>query len=175
MIVRQLSHTKGGSVSFRLTLSGTSQAFPAGPPPAPPGTVQSLATGKCLDLPGGQENDGTPTIQYDCHDGPNQQWNIEAAGETGYRIASRKSGKCVGIDPGHAVAGGYVVQSPCGRSPDQLWALDRAGNGYVLRNIGNHLCLDVPGGSFANGVKLVAWTCNGAINQIWRNASPAAP
>jgi hypothetical protein len=85
MIVQQLSHTAGGSVSFRIRFTGTSQALPAGLPPAPPGTVQSVATGKCLDLPGGQGSDGTLAIQYDCHGGPNQQWTIEPAGDTGYR------------------------------------------------------------------------------------------
>jgi len=114
-----------------------------------------------------------PAIQYDCHGGLNQQWNIEPAGDAGYRIASRMSGKCIGTDPGHAAAGGFIVQSPCGRSPDQIWALDRAGNGYILRNAANRLCLDVQGGSVANGAKLIAWVCNGGINQTWRNASPA--
>jgi hypothetical protein len=28
--------------------------------------IPSLASGKCLDLPGGQTKDGTPAIQYDC-------------------------------------------------------------------------------------------------------------
>ena len=62
MIVQQLSHAAGGSVSFRIRFTGTSQALPAGLPPAPPGTVQSVATGKCLDLPGGQGSDGTLAI-----------------------------------------------------------------------------------------------------------------
>lgn len=123
MIIRQLTRTEGGLVSFRISFSGTTQAMPAGPPPGPPGTVQSLASGKCIELPGGQGRDGTAAIQYDCHGGPNQQWNIEPA-DAGYRIASRMSGKCIGTDPGHAAAGGHIVQSPCGRSPDQLWAPD---------------------------------------------------
>jgi len=106
---------EGGLVSFRISFSGTTQAMPAGPPPGPPGTVQSFASGKCIELPGGQGRDGTAAIQYDCHGGPNQQWNIEPA-DAGYRIASRMSGKCIGTDPGHAAAGGHIVQSPCGRS-----------------------------------------------------------
>jgi hypothetical protein len=172
--VQQLSHTESGSVSFRVGFTGSAQAIPAGPPPAPLGAVQSLASGKCLDLPGGQTADGTPAIQYECHGGPNQQWNIESAGEAGYRIASRLSGKCIGTDPGHT-AGGRIVQSQCGNSSDQLWVLESAGNGYVLRNAANRLCLDLPGASLANGAKLIAWVCNGGINQTWRYVSRTMP
>jgi hypothetical protein len=168
MIVQQLSHTESGRVSFRISFTGTSQAVPAGPPPAPLGAVQSLASGKCLDLPGGQAGDGTPAIQYDCHGGLNQQWDIESAGDAGYRIVSRMSGKCIGTDSGPAAVAGHIVQSKCGSSPDQLWALEGAGNGYALQNVANRLCLDVPGGSLANGTKLIAWACNRGINQTWR-------
>jgi hypothetical protein len=172
MIVRQLSHTGGDRVTFRVSFTGTGKAMPAGPPPAPPGTVQSVASGKCLDLPHGQADDGTPAIQYDCHGGLNQQWNIEAAGDAHYRIVSRMSGKCMGIDRQAAAAGGPIVPSRCDGSPGQLWTLESAGNGYTLRNVANRLCLDVPGGSLANGVKPIAWTCHGGLNQIWRYVSP---
>ena len=175
MIVQQLSHTEGGRVTFRISFTGTGQAVPAGPPQAPPGTVQSLASGKCLDLPAGQADDGTLAIQYDCHGGLNQQWNIESAGDAGYRIVSRMSGKCIGTDPVGAAVGRHIVQSRCGSSPGQLWALEGAGHGYILRNVPNRLCLDVPGGSIANGAKPIAWVCNGGINQTWRYVSPTTP
>ena len=175
MIVQQLSHTESGRVSFRISFTGTGQAARGGPPPAPPGAVQSVASGKCLDLPGGQAGDGTPAIQYDCHGGLNQRWDIESAGDAGYRIVSRMSGKCIGTDLGHAEVAGHIVQSRCGSAPDQLWALEGAGNGYALRNAANRLCLDVPGGSLANGAKLMAWTCNGGPNQTWRYVPPATP
>jgi hypothetical protein len=71
------------------------------------------------------------------------------------------------------VSGG--LQSRCGSSPGQLWTLEHTGNEYTFRNVANRLCLDVPGESVANGAKLIAWTCNGGINQTWRNASPTTP
>jgi hypothetical protein len=175
MIVQQLTHIEGDRVSFRIDFTGTGQPEPAGPPPAPPGTVQSLASGKCLDLPGGQAADGTPAIQYDCHGGPNQQWRIESAGGAGYRIVSRMSGKCIGTDPGGAATDGHIVESRCGDSSIQLWAIEGTGNRYILRNVANRLCLDVPGGSLADGAKPIVWTCNGGINQTWRYVQPNTP
>jgi hypothetical protein len=106
-------------------------------------------------------------------------------GDGGYRIASQMKGKCIRTDPGRAAAGSHIVQSPCGSSPGQLWAIEHAGNAYVFRNLANSLCLDVAGGSAANGTKLIVWACNGGSNQTWRDqtspnqtwrdASPTAP
>jgi hypothetical protein len=173
MSVRQISHSEGTRVVFHIDFSGTGQAIPAGPPPAPPGTLQSVASGKCLDLPGGVTRDGTAPIQYDCHGGPNQQWSVDAAGDAGARIVSRMSGKCLGADPNNPAPGGVIVQSPCGAAPRQLWVLSNAENGATLRNAATLLCLDVPGASNANGTKPVLWTCNGGNNQTWRYAAPA--
>jgi hypothetical protein len=173
MVIRQLSHTKE-QVTFRIAFTGGSEAMAAGPPPAPPGTVQSIASGKCMDLPAGRTEEGTVPIQYDCHGGPNQLWDIKSE-SNGYRIVSRMSGKCVGIELQNAVSGGHVVQSQCSQSAVQFWALEESVNGYVLRNAANGLCLDVPQASAANGVSLISWPCNGGTNQIWRYAGATDP
>jgi hypothetical protein len=174
MILQQVSHRAGESVTVRISFAGTGPAIPAGPPPAPPGTVQSLASGKCLDLPGGQSGDGTAPIQYACRGGPNQLWNIETGGNTGgdagSRIVSRLAGKCIGADPG-----GPVALSACDASPAQRWTLDDTGDGFVIKNAATHFCLDVPGGSLADGAKPIAWSCNGGPNQVWRYVSPSTP
>lgn len=164
LTIRQLSHTD--RVTFRISFAGPGKPIPAGPPPAPPGTLQSLASGKCLDLPAGRTADGTQPIQYDCHGGPNQQWTIDTA----QRLVSRLSGKCLGTDTNR-----HIVQSQCGNSPTQLWALEPAGNGTILRNAANQLCLDVPGASVSNGAAPIAWPCNGGPNQTWRYVPPITP
>ncbi len=97
------------------------------------------------------------------------------AGDAGYRIVSRLSGKCIGADPKGTAVGGRILQSPCGNSPSQLWAMASAGNGYVLRNLASRLCMDVPGASLENGTQLLAWNCNGGINQTWRYQSLVTP
>jgi len=175
MKLQQVSHVEGGRVTFHISFTGTGRAIPAGPPPAPPGTVQSLASGKCLDLPGGQVADGTLAIQYECHGGLNQQWALEPARDLGYRIVSRLSGKCLGIGPARAAADDHIVASPCGDAPGQHWTIEGAGRGYVLQNVANHLCLDVPGGSLADGTQPIAWHCNGGTNQIWLYVSAPTP
>jgi hypothetical protein len=133
------------------------------------GTIQSLASGKCLDLEGGNTADGPVVIQYDCHSGPNQQWSIQPAGGAGYRIVSKLSGKCIGIDRTDSGTSAPILQSPCGGgATEQLWSLVSAGGGYVVKAIASGRCLDIPGASSVNGARPVAWKCNRGENQVWR-------
>jgi Ricin-type beta-trefoil lectin domain-like len=62
----------------------------------------------------GQADDGTLTIQHDCHGDVNQQWSVESAGDTGHRIVSRLSSKWIGTDPEGVAVGGHIVQSQQG-------------------------------------------------------------
>jgi hypothetical protein len=174
MVVTQIAHSANRSVRIHIDFSGRGPAMSEGPPPAPAGTLQSAASGKCLDLPGGRNDDGTPAIQYDCHGGPNQQWTLSQAGR-GSTLVSRMSGKCMGSDQESTAAGGPILEMPCDGSAAQSWTPGQAGGGIVLRNVASGLCLDVPGASRADGTRLIVWDCNGGTNQTWRYASPATP
>lgn len=133
------------------------------------GAIQSLASGKCLDLQGGSSADGPVVIQYQCHGGPNQQWLIEETAGAGYRIVSRLSGKCVSIDRSVVSISAPLLQSPCGSgASEQLWTLTSERGGYVVRSVASGRCLDVPGASTVNGARVVAWRCNAGENQVWR-------
>jgi hypothetical protein len=133
------------------------------------GTVQSLSSGKCLDLEAGSKADGPVVIQYECHGGPNQQWSIEETSGGGYRIVSHLSGKCVGIDRTFSGNSAPLLQSPCGSgATEQLWPLISESGGYVVKSIASGRCLDVPGASPVNGARVVAWRCNSGENQVWR-------
>ncbi len=156
--VTQLSHVPGESVTVRVGFSAMAPASSAG-------ALQSAASNKCLDLAGGSKADGAAVIQYDCHQGPNQQWTLETSGGQ-VRVVSRLSGKCLG----GGVAGAAITQAACAGAPDQSWSRTNAAGGFVLRNVASGLCLDLPGASAANGVHPANWACNGAANQTWRLA-----
>jgi hypothetical protein len=143
--------------------------------PPPPGTLQSIASGKCADLPSGETGEGTELIQFDCHGGRNQQWTIESLGAVGWRILSVMSGKCLDTKARRSGGGAYVVEVSCDGSLSQLWSIRNDGNGYVLQNVASRLCLDVLGGSSASGTKLIAWRCTGERNQTWRYGSDLPP
>lgn len=136
---------------------------------AEPGVIQSLASGKCVDLERGATSDGPVVIQFDCHAGPNQRWSLVQSGGGGYRIESGLSGKCIGIDRLGPANSGVIVQSACGAGgSEQLWSLEGGGGGTVIKSVQSGLCLTLPGGSRVNGVRLVARRCTGCENQAWQ-------
>lgn len=119
LVIRQLHHAPGSSVTFRIDFAGQGQALSAGPPPAPPGSLQSLASGKCLT------------------------------------VASTQPGS-------------EVREAPCDGTAGQARGFNGTPVAYVLQNAASGLCLDIPGGSVSDGATLIAWTCHGAPNQVWR-------
>ena len=151
-------------IIFLYAAVHTTQSLAAGS-----SAVQSLWSGKCLDLERGTTSEGPVVIQFDCHSGPNQQWSLVQAGGGGYRIVSQLSNKCIGIDRTGPRSSGAIVQSTCGAgASEQLWSLNRGGGGCLIKAIESGLCLDVPGGSSVSGARLVAWKCTGKQNQAWR-------
>lgn len=75
-------------------------------------------SGKCIDLNGSGLANGTPIIQWTCHNGANQQWELvlvendpNTPNDDTFLMKNRKSGKCV--DLGSTVAGTNAVQWDC--------------------------------------------------------------
>ena len=63
------------------------------------GTFELVArhSGKCLDVNGASLDDFARVIQWDCHDGANQQWRFEPAGDGYYVLVARHSGKALDV------------------------------------------------------------------------------
>jgi|GEM_PF-1437596 len=167
MRIRQLSHVPGERVVLRVDFDGKGEALAAGAPPAAAGAVQSLSSGKCLDVERGSKADGAPVIQYDCHPGANQRWRVDDASEGAVRLVNANSGKCLRVE-GAAAAGSPVSQAACGDGTEQLWLLEPTGRGRALRSAAAELCLDVPRAAQENGVRPALWNCHGGPNQQWK-------
>ncbi|HEX4048856.1 MAG TPA: RICIN domain-containing protein [Elusimicrobiota bacterium] len=166
MTIRQLSHAPGDRVRIRIELNGRGRAR-AAVPPAPDGAIQSISSGKCLDVSRGSKADGAAVIQYDCHAGLNQRWRVRPRGDDSYEIVNVNSGKCLRARGGEDAAGAPVVQWECTGQADQLWNSEAASTGQTLRGAGSGLCLDLPRASAANGVRPALWKCLGGPNQEW--------
>jgi len=60
-------------------------------------------------------------VQWACHTGTNQQWQIQDLG-TGYiRLAARHSGKCLDIQNAATTDGAQAIQWTCGTAANQQW------------------------------------------------------
>ena len=129
-------------------------------------------SGKCLDVNGESLDDGAAIIQWQCHSRDNQQWRLEVAGDGYSRIVSRHSGKCLDVSDGSAADGASIIQGQCHGGDNQQWRLEVVadlGGATYSRIVSRHSgkCLDVSGGSAADGASIIQWQCHGGENQNW--------
>src|SRR5690349_2098914 len=64
-----------------VLLAGTTVIMTAGEAAAAIGSLRSVASGRCLDVPGASTTNGVQVTVYDCGRGSNQEWNYTSAGE----------------------------------------------------------------------------------------------
>ncbi|WP_173066475.1 ricin-type beta-trefoil lectin domain protein [Phytohabitans houttuyneae] len=122
-------------------------------------TLVSAASGRCLDVPGGNSANGTQPTIWDCHGGTNQRWTVSGQ-------ALQVLGKCLDA-PTNATAGAKAQLWDCHGGANQRWNLNANG---TVSSVSSGLCLDVSGNNTANGTVVVLWTCTGAANQRWTRA-----
>lgn len=150
-----------GTGAHNVTMRGTA---------TDPATGVVLGSGgKCLDIRGALNADGTPVQVYQCNNTVAQQW--------GYRTDHTLSalGKCLDVSASGTANGTRVQLWTCNGTGAQTWALQANGS---LRNPQSGRCLDLPGGNNADGTALQIWDCNGTAAQGWqptRTLSPPPP
>ena len=134
------------------------------PTTAPPtggsgGVLRGSGSGRCLDVPGASQTDGTLLQLWDCSGNANQRWTLGSGNQlTVY------GNKCLDV-PGHATAAGARVEIwTCNGGANQQWRVN--GDGTVV-GVESGLCLDVTGAATGNGSAVEIWTCNGGANQKW--------
>ncbi|MFI0366595.1 RICIN domain-containing protein [Actinomadura sp. 1N219] len=143
-------------------------------------TLTSSNSGKCLDVDGTDGSgtaDGRNVWQYECNGSTGQQWKPEKKAG-GYWLKSRRSDKCLAVDAGSLAPGANVSQWSCTDpvAGEQLWnitALKRHHLGGMTHRLlvqSTQKCLDVAGGSIADGAVVMPWECNGGPWQKWRFA-----
>lgn len=173
-----------------LAMAGPAQA--ASPVTPATGAVQPLAigaaiviqnrgSGKCLDVAHQSLQLAAQVWQWDCNfSDPNQNWLIEPVASAPGWVSFRnlRSNLCLDLrtGTGNPVRNGTTTQQwDC--FPDSIsserWQLTVSPVVPSYLNIsnqaGNGVCLDLSGGSRANGAQVQVWDCEGPIDsQLWR-------
>ncbi|MEU4449288.1 ricin-type beta-trefoil lectin domain protein [Actinosynnema sp. NPDC050801] len=127
-----------------------------------PGTTFSLAgsaSGKCVDVPGASQVNGTQVALWDCHGGANQSFAGTSSGEL--RVYGSK---CLEPHGNGTAAGTAVSIGDCNGVTNERWSVNTNG---TITNQASGLCLDAEAGGTANNTRVLLWTCNGAANQQW--------
>ena len=145
-----------------------------------PGFTLLIAShsGGCVDVSGESLNDGASIVQWQCHNGDNQQWRLEVVADGYSRIVSRHSGKCLDVSGNSLDDGASIIQWQCHGGENQQWRLELVadfGGYFYARIVSRHSgkCLDVSGGSADDGASIIQWQCHGGENQNWLLLRPA--
>ncbi|WP_206311354.1 MULTISPECIES: ricin-type beta-trefoil lectin domain protein [Actinomycetes] len=116
-------------------------------------------SGKCLDVPGGSNQNGTQPGLWDCGSSANQKFTYTAASEI--RVYGNK---CLDAFDRGTTNGTRVVIWDCNGQDNQKWTLN--GNGTITGKTSN-LCLALNNSRTDNGAPAQLSTCANASNQRW--------
>jgi lysophospholipase L1-like esterase len=122
--------------------------------PSSGNALAGAASGRCLDVPGGNTANGTQPIIWDCSGAANQQWAYD--GQT-----LRSLGRCLDSPTG-ATSGAKVQLWDCSGAANQRWSHTSGG---PIRNAQSGLCAEA--GGTANGSTVTLRTCTGSAAQNW--------
>ena len=143
--------------------------------------INTAGSGKCMDVAGGYLFDGNAIVQFDCHNGSNQRFQMQRVTLRGDFIieSTVDQSKCVGIaDNVHANAYELLRVEPCRDSNNDVplgvrFRLDVNAAGQTrFRAIspswdGQQTCIDIASGSNANSLWLQLYYCHDGSNQRW--------
>lgn len=148
--------------AYTSVLNALNAASPTTPPTPSPGSgpIKGVASGRCLDVPGGGTADGTQLDLWDCNNRTNQQWTFTAAGEL--RVYGDKC-----LDAAGTGNGAKVQIYSCWGGDNQKWRLNSDG---TIVGVQSGLCLDAAAGGTANGTLIQLYSCWNGANQRWTRA-----
>jgi endo-1,4-beta-xylanase len=122
-------------------------------PPGTGGRILGAQSGRCLDVPGSSQANGTRVQLYDCNGQTNQQWTLSTSGQlTVYGS--------VCLDAAGSGNGSAVQIYSCNGQANQQWAVNSNG---TITGTQSGRCLDVWG--TGNGQQVQLYDCNGQANQ----------
>ncbi|MEQ0560343.1 RICIN domain-containing protein [Amycolatopsis sp. NEAU-NG30] len=126
-------------------------------------------SGKALDGFSYARNDGAAVVQWDRHDGANQQWRFVDAGDGYYRLQNRNSGNVLDDYRWSKTAGSGMVQWHDLGGANQQFRLEKSPDGHVrLINRFSGMALEVPAGSKTAGARVAQYWDWGGANQQWQ-------
>ncbi|MFI7239472.1 ricin-type beta-trefoil lectin domain protein [Streptomyces cyaneofuscatus] len=125
-----------------------------------PVSFRSHLSGRCLDVPGHNFNDGQRLFMWDCNGADAQKWRFGSDGTI------RARDKCLDVANANFNNGTPIQLAWCNGSAAQKFTLNGA---HDLVNTVVGKCVDIPNHSRDRGPStyLVLWECTGYDNQKW--------
>ena len=141
---------------------------PSAPPVSNRVEIVSRLSGKCLDIYGGFTDAGTLAVQWTCHGGANQLWQLVPRGDGAFWIVAQHSGQALDVYGAWTDDLAPVIQWPTHGGANQAWVVEPTSDGYV-RLIARHSgkAMDVEGAAVHDGARAIQYTPHGGANQQW--------
>jgi aryl-phospho-beta-D-glucosidase BglC (GH1 family) len=133
--------------------------------------VVNQNSGACVDATGRGTTNGTTVQQWACGNAQsNQEWQFQPTDSGFFKIVNRNAPAEAWDILNVGTTNGSLIQLwQFGGGANQQWQPVALGNGnFKFVGRGSGRCLDVPGASTANGVRLQIFDCNGTGAQSWR-------
>ncbi|MFL6127296.1 ricin-type beta-trefoil lectin domain protein [Actinophytocola sp.] len=121
--------------------------------------LHNTNSGRCLDVPGQTQTNGTQVTLWDCNGGTNQQWALTAG-----KQLQVYGTKCLDAEGASSAPGTRVIIWDCDGGANQQWNVDSAG---TVTGVPSGLCVGPAGGGTANSTPITLQTCTGENSQKW--------
>jgi hypothetical protein len=134
-------------------------------------------SGKCLDVEGWGDEDGTPVIQFKFHGSENQLWSLLRTEVSRFKIRSKHSGKFLDVVRQSTKAGAYVHQWSSHEGNSQDWQIEPlSGGAFKIMCTHSKKYLAVEAGSGEDNARVVqqAWRDDDSF-RWWVNATLEIP
>ena len=134
-------------------------------------TIQFEHSDQCLDVSGGSTENAASLIQWPCHGGLNQQFKLNSEGNNTYSLTIQHSNRVVDVEGISTANGADIHQWDWLNANNQKWVLSNSVDPVIgdpitsdefttaVQSINSGKCLDVVGGSNANGANVQQWDC----------------
>jgi hypothetical protein len=171
--VRLSSYFSSDNAKWSFTALGVVSpgSTPAPPPPPSSSTFDSARTyrlipqsapSKSVDVAGGSQNVNTVVQQYATSSVDGQAFYLLPSGSN-WKIAMKANqNKCLGGQNNATANGTPIVVQDCNGSANQAFSasFDSATGSYIFKHVANTgVCLDVSGGTTADGARIQLYSC----------------
>lgn len=168
------STADGGNIQQATCNTNMAQVFDVSQPSPGVYMLRNVGSGKVVDVAGAALGDGANVQQWSDNGSNAQRFRAKRVLGNRYTLSNVNSGKCVDVAGASLADGANIQQHSCNDSGAQqflFYPRSTSGRGtlpvgqYIASINHSKLCLDISGGSSADGARVVQATCSSAPSQ----------
>ncbi|WP_437336244.1 RICIN domain-containing protein [Sorangium sp. So ce394] len=130
--------------------------------------IRSVATNKCLDVPGASTADGTRMQQWTCNGTNAQKFHISPTTDGYWKIVNVGSNKALDVRDVSTAANAVIHQWTYVGGANQQWKLvNRGGDQFSIHARHTDQVVDLAWGNAADGTDILQYPYGGTTNQRW--------